>query len=383
MTVTTVEVDQSVFPGADGAYHTIVTFPIRSGVASLTFVIHNTGDRNTAARYHMELGSPTSFLTSGFNTAAGATDTRTYTTTLSGPLSNWSACRVDLGGDAGFVGQVHVHVEQVWSGVPGVACPYGTQLTDPGTLVYYLTPGLIDIWLGAIGAPWLAPFFTALWFTYMRADVLCGSAPPDVTHIVIQQNGLPSVNDALTLLESIAWQSLCQCVPGSPAPTPEPPPTLVQPPGWLTTPVITCSNADLCALLTQVQQLLQAIAMTTSEDLTLTTLVQRQLAPFAYVPGPVHAGLTGAGAISVAGVVGVKIDITTLPGTLGVEGTSPPKHFDCGFVTFGTIDGFQQAFRVERNPQVLFPDRASVFTDLDYDLAPGVVVTITELVREP
>lgn len=117
--------------------------------------------------------------------------------------------------------------------------------------------------------------------------------------------------------------------------------------------------------------------------LKMVTLIQRQAVPFGYVTGTVHAGLSGAGAVSISGLLGVKVAITTLPTPLGSEGTSPPKHFDAGWITFGTIDGFPQSYRLEHNPQVYLPSRCSAFTDLDYDLAPGVVVTITELLREP
>jgi hypothetical protein len=117
--------------------------------------------------------------------------------------------------------------------------------------------------------------------------------------------------------------------------------------------------------------------------LKLVTLIQRQAVPFAYITGTVHAGLTGAGALSISGLLGVKVSITALPTSLGVEGTSPPQHFDVGTITFGTIDGFPSSYRIEHNPQVIMPCLASAFTDLDYELTPGVTITVTELVREP
>jgi hypothetical protein len=115
----------------------------------------------------------------------------------------------------------------------------------------------------------------------------------------------------------------------------------------------------------------------------LVTLLQRQLAPFAYIAGTVHSGLSGAGVLSVQGLLGAKIHITTDPTTLGVEGPSPSILFDRGFITWGTADGYPQSERLERSTQLSLPARASAFTSLAYDLHPGVVVTITELVREP
>lgn len=120
-----------------------------------------------------------------------------------------------------------------------------------------------------------------------------------------------------------------------------------------------------------------------TQILNYVTLIQRQAVPFGYVLGTAHTALSGAGALSISGLLGVKVSVTTLPSSYGVAGTSPPEHFDLGFVTFGTPDGFPSAFRLTRNPQTMMPARCSVYTDLDYDLAPGVVVTITELRREP
>jgi hypothetical protein len=112
------------------------------------------------------------------------------------------------------------------------------------------------------------------------------------------------------------------------------------------------------------------------------TLLQRQLAPFAYVPGAAHAGLTGHGSFAVQGLLGAKIVITSDPTTLGETGFSPVELFDRGYITWGTADGYPQSERLERTNQLSLPARASAFTSLAYDLHPGVTVTITELVRE-
>lgn len=115
----------------------------------------------------------------------------------------------------------------------------------------------------------------------------------------------------------------------------------------------------------------------------LVTLIQRQMAPFAYISSTAHATLAGAGSFAIQGLLGVKVNVTTLPASLGVSGTSPAEHFDLGFITFGTADGYPHSIRLEHQVQLMLPARASVFTTLAYDLHPGVVVTITELLREP
>jgi hypothetical protein len=117
--------------------------------------------------------------------------------------------------------------------------------------------------------------------------------------------------------------------------------------------------------------------------LRMVTLIQRQSVPFAYIPSTTHPSLSGAGVIDISGLLGCIVDVTTLPTPLGRHGTSPTEYFDMGFVTFGTLDGYPQSYRLERSGQLMLPARAGLFTQLAYDLHPGVVCTITELVREP
>jgi len=116
--------------------------------------------------------------------------------------------------------------------------------------------------------------------------------------------------------------------------------------------------------------------------LNLVTLIQRQAVPFAYVPSTVHAGLSGAGVLSISGLIGVKVAVTTIPSPLGRAGTSPTEYFDMGYVTFGHPDGYPGSYRLERENQLILPPRCGLYTDLAYDLHPGVVATITELLRE-
>jgi hypothetical protein len=137
-----------------------------------------------------------------------------------------------------------------------------------------------------------------------------------------------------------------------------------------TTPLPCCTPDQVAAGLLQ-QILLQA------------NLIQRQAVPFGYVASTVHAGLSGAGTIAISGLIGIKVHATATPASLGREGTTPQKIFDMGFLTFGTADGYPSSYRLERTDELLLPARCSAFTELAYDLHPGVTVTITELVREP
>lgn len=117
--------------------------------------------------------------------------------------------------------------------------------------------------------------------------------------------------------------------------------------------------------------------------LKLVTLIQRQSAPFAYVYGTNHVALTGHGSIAVAGLIGVSVDITTIPPSIGRADGTPIQYFDLGYVTLGTADGSETSRRLDHEGTLLIPPQAGVFTTIGYTLPPGVVVSIRELVREP
>lgn len=115
----------------------------------------------------------------------------------------------------------------------------------------------------------------------------------------------------------------------------------------------------------------------------LVTLIQRQAVPFGYVSGTVHAGLADSGSLSIADLIGIRVDVTTLPDSYGRAAGDPIQFFDLGFLSWGTADGYRSSFGLDHDGQVSFPTAAGLFTQLGYSLSPGVVVTITELVREP
>jgi len=120
-----------------------------------------------------------------------------------------------------------------------------------------------------------------------------------------------------------------------------------------------------------------------SQILQMVTLIQRQAVPFAYVQGSDHTGLEGSGSLSIADLIGVQARVTTIPDSYGREAGEPFTFFDLGVITFGTIDGYRLPIRLEEEFQLLTPPLAGLYTTVGYSLAPGVVVTLTELVREP
>ena len=115
----------------------------------------------------------------------------------------------------------------------------------------------------------------------------------------------------------------------------------------------------------------------------MVTLIQRQAAPFGYVYGANHTALSGQGSISVADLIGVSVDVTTIPVGTSVEGGTPNQYFDLGYVTLGTTDGYSTSRRIDHDGTLFLPAAAGVFTTIGYTLGAGVVADIRELVREP
>lgn len=115
----------------------------------------------------------------------------------------------------------------------------------------------------------------------------------------------------------------------------------------------------------------------------IVTLIQRQLAPFAYNLGTVHTGLTGSGVLTVQGLIGAKIMPTTIPGYVGSVAGDPDTLWLESWVNWGNADGFADRQWLRSAPYLSLPQLASQFTKIGYSLAPGLVVDLTELKREP
>lgn len=121
-----------------------------------------------------------------------------------------------------------------------------------------------------------------------------------------------------------------------------------------------------------------------AQILELVTLIQRQAVPFAYISGASHTGLTGNGQLAVQGLIGAKVTITAnAPGTIGVQAGDPEYLWDAGWINWGSADGFSPRQVLSATTTLSLPPNAGAYTLLGYSLAPGVVVTIQELAREP
>jgi hypothetical protein len=115
--------------------------------------------------------------------------------------------------------------------------------------------------------------------------------------------------------------------------------------------------------------------------LQLVTLMQRQIAPFSYVIGAAHSGLTGDGSISVQGILGVHASLS-IPDYLGVIDGTPAVHLRPGRINFGTTDGFEDRHELVIGEQLIFPNVAGLWTTIGYTLADGVTLELEELARE-
>lgn len=118
-----------------------------------------------------------------------------------------------------------------------------------------------------------------------------------------------------------------------------------------------------------------------TQILQMVTLLQRQAAPFAYVTGTLHSGLSGTGNISVQGVLGALLN-ASVPARAGVESGTPETVFDIGWINFGTADGYTENRQIRTDSQVVLPTQAGLYTLIGYTLLPGVTLSVTELRRE-
>lgn len=283
---------------------------------------------------------------------------------------------------------------EIDDGTPDGPCHYGAERSDLGTDEIVLTDTVITIALIPFGLAWVAAIFDGLSAVMLSTADLCGSGPPEMPasvayilqHPEAVLTGAPSFDDLLQAMKSLLWRNYCQCKaapPGDPDPIPYPAPLVTPPAGGV--PVIVeqlCDNQDLCSTLNAIMRQLQGLTFQVGLLRRDTTLIQRQAAPFGYVLGTVHSGLTGAGSFTVGDILGLSVNVTTVPARFIPRGADPQTYDRLGWVNTGTTDGWQRATEIRHNPELILPIDGAV-TEVGYDLADDVVVTITELVREP
>jgi len=117
--------------------------------------------------------------------------------------------------------------------------------------------------------------------------------------------------------------------------------------------------------------------------LQLVTLIQRQNAPFAYVTGATHAGLSGAGEFAVQGLLGIKLTPSAIPPSSSIQVGDPDMLWLESWVNWGNADGWSPREFLSHSPQVSLPALAGQYTKFGYSFFPGLVVDAVELLREP
>jgi hypothetical protein len=261
-------------------------------------------------------------------------------------------------------------------------CADGTEAQPAAQFLYYLTPGLIDVWLTADGLLWLAPLFSALWFSTVTTSVVCGEGPPPLP--AINLDTLSASIDTITqVLYVVMWPNVCRCKAGTPTPTPFPAPAPVEPPGWPSLPTFGCSNTDVCAALVQIQAQVAAIQKVVGADLGLTTLLQRYRLPFATISGAAHSMINGSGSFAISRLVGMQVTITTPPAGGRVLEGNPAYVWSQGWMSILDGNGFIQERRITASAMTWLPDEMADAITFGYFLEPGVVATFTELEAEP
>lgn len=360
-----------------------------------------------AASYYAEVleGGPLDFGIGLVEDQSHGIGTPIFNTNTSGPLNGSIASYVMTPStrlavytrDANpYTVRVVISDQPTTSAPSATYCQYGTrlQLGVGGSII--LTAGIITGFLALLGAPGaiLATLIDAFVGRTLYVQALCGSPPPVMPTFtaddwVTGQPGVPSIQGLTKFwagMQAAAWPYFCECVPaigGGGAPTLYPAPTLDLPPFLPLPPVpFMCDSEDICTTLNLILQGQTALSGQISQLRTDVTLIQRQSVPFAYVPGMLHSGLSGGGTIAIAGVLGLQVHSTAIPGTLSSDMAPVVSYFKLGELALGNGDGYL-ARRIVTHPKHLFLDLDADLTTVGYLFEPGVVADILELVREP
>lgn len=114
---------------------------------------------------------------------------------------------------------------------------------------------------------------------------------------------------------------------------------------------------------------------------TIINLLQNLHTPPAgtYKKGTVHSGLTGSGTLSVTGLFGLQIQLTSgVPTQIQFPGV-PPYERSVGWMSVLTGDGMIDEVRITRQNQVWASALARYATQVGFQLNAGFSMTVTEL----
>jgi hypothetical protein len=155
------------------------------------------------------------------------------------------------------------------------------------------------------------------------------------------------------------------------------PPNPTQPTDFPVSPTLACSTSqDVCTAL-------QTLSLKLDWMRAQVDLIQRQDVPFAYILGPTNAGLTGDGDVSVQGILGLSVLLTTVPSTWGETADVPRRLIPkAGALQFMTTEGYTDEVQLHYDHELILGVPA-VATSVHYTLRPGIVASLTTLMREP
>jgi hypothetical protein len=277
----------------------------------------------------------------------------------------------------------------------GSYCSHGTRRKSGVPVILTLLPEALLQLVGLVTSGWPGVFVGFFAGRALDIGALCSTIRPapvdldanDIAALLsplANTHAVPASVKAWNWLRWAAWPVYCECTPGTPTPTPPPPLILPAPPGVADGPpsTLVCSNSDLCAALNSLVIQLNALSSQIVRVDSTVTLMQRQNVPFAYVPGAVHSGLTGAGTFAVQGILGLSVNATAKPGYLSSDMAPVQSWFKLGELSWGTADGWLARRIVTHDPHLYLGIEGDI-TAVAYEFEPGVTATITELVREP
>jgi hypothetical protein len=279
--------------------------------------------------------------------------------------------------------------------VQGGVCQYGTEKQPGAGIFVAVTSALVDAAIVALGGGILAATaFDTMIGLPVLLDNTC-DVPPTVPTFdasdFIPGTQIWSPGSLAKRWQALAagiWMLYCRCklAPiGSPAPTqptqPKFPPTSLPALGTPSLPIV-CDPTELCTTLNLVVRELASLNSQVALGRADIQLIQRQAVPFAYVPGTLHTGLSGAGTITLSSPLGLIVQSTALPGYLSSDMAPVASYFKIGEISLGTVDGWTARRIVTHNPH-LYVDVDADMTRLGYLFEAGVTANVQELVREP
>jgi hypothetical protein len=273
-------------------------------------------------------------------------------------------------------------------------CQYGTRVQPAFQRLSIGAATLVTLVAEQYGWVWLATIFDGVVSALnVSTDMLCNGPPPALPQITAADllpagRGQPpkaNFDTIVEVYEALLWPLVCECnpnPPGQPPPTPATPPTLIIPPNVPTNITLpSCDQGDLCTLLNRIYNQVGALAQQVNSISQYVTLIQRQKVPFAYSAGRLHSGLSGSGQFNVQGLIGLAVELTTLPPGIGETSDDPTIYFRAGWVATGTPDGWRRSSTISHNP--MWIDVQPDDTLVGWTFTPGVIGNLQEFVREP